>query len=253
MPRRPTRVTEVEESEDSLPPERDHEARALARHRSRASAEAMWRDIEQGHRKQQMLVTYTQGSTAITPPCPWLTYTDSAVASLVVREAHSSLGICEEPLGSNRGPEIDEWNRKARVPTGSYWCASWAGAMWWQGGIVPPPGYASVDRLIAWARQTGRFSENVPTLGAMVFYGKWNPAELAKGRRVLLSKDDGVHVGIVARIKPQVVSYEGNTTVEGSRLERNGTAVAIKLVTPEDPVIGFAHLTPLVPQLDKAA
>jgi hypothetical protein len=34
---------------------------------------------------------------------------------------------------------------------------------------------------------------------------------------------------------------EGNTTVEGSTFERNGTAVGLKVVNERDPVLGFVH------------
>ncbi len=175
-------------------------------------------------------VRYTLGDLALSPPCRWLPATVSRQAEIVVREACAALGTLEDPPGTNRGPEIDEWNRRAGVPVGSYWCAAFAGEMWRRAGVEPPPGYAACDRLMAWGRATGRWTEHVPTLGALVLYGV---------------PGDARHVGIVVRTAPLVLSVEGNTTVEGSRLERNGTAVALKLVTADDPVLGYVHLTPL--------
>lgn len=166
----------------------------------------------------------------------------------IVRYAVCSVHTMEEPLASNRGPEIDAWNRWAGVPESlitagqGFWCCSWATRMWHDAGAVVKR-TGSCDALLAWGRETERFTEHAPSVGAFVLYGKWNPKIV--GRRELLSKTDAVHVGIVARIKPQIGTVEGNTTVEGSRLERNGTAIATKLLTPDDPVIGFVHVYPL--------
>jgi hypothetical protein len=154
--------------------------------------------------RQRMSVLYQARGFAVDPPCRWLGPEVGATAELVVREACAALGICEEPPGSNRGPEIDGWNRAAGVPLASYWCASFAGAMWQRAGIEPPRGYASCDRLMAWGQQTGRWTAHVPSLGALVLYGV---------------PGDARHVGVIVRITPLVLSVEGNTTVEGSRLD----------------------------------
>jgi hypothetical protein len=227
----PRKTKAVEPGDEEGPDRRGAEGRwqeiAYARH----AASAMYADIIAGHRRQQMIVRYTQGDTAITPPCPWLKPGDSAVASLIVREAMAHLGVCEEPPGSNRGPEIDAWNRRARVAVGSYWCASFAGAMWWSAGLVPPPNYASCDVLMQWAKDTGRWSTNVATLGALVLYGK---------------PGDANHVGIVVRVSPVVLSVEGNTQID-SGFSRNGIGVGLKMVTATDPVLGYCHVTPMVP------
>jgi hypothetical protein len=158
----------------------------------------------------------------------WLPGVDALLANLIER-ARRSVGICEDPPGSNRGREIDAWNERAGVPVKSYWCASFVGALWRDSGFDVPAGYASCDAWMAWAKETGRWSANVPTLGCAVLYGK---------------PGDATHIGLVIRTRPQVLSVEGNTTVEGSAFERNGTSVALKLVTAHDPVLGYCHLRP---------
>lgn len=43
----------------------------------------------------------------------------------IIHAACNHLGV-KEVDGANRGPEIDEWNRRCGVPLGSPWCASFA-------------------------------------------------------------------------------------------------------------------------------
>lgn len=183
-------------------------------------------------------------------PAQWLPIDAPALESRIVRDAICDVHTWEQPLGSNRGPEIDRWLRWAGVPESvilsgkGYWCMAWGAYRWHQAGAEVLR-TASCDAMLAWGRKTGRFSEHVASLGAFVFYGKW--LRTATGRQ-LVSKTDAIHVGLCSRIdvrSGRVGSTEGNTSVEGAALERNGTAVATKLVTPEDPVIGYVHVYPL--------
>lgn len=43
---------------------------------------------------------------------------------LILSEARDHLGLAEKPLGSNRHPRIDRWNKRCGAPVGSPWCAS---------------------------------------------------------------------------------------------------------------------------------
>ncbi|MBC7841897.1 MAG: hypothetical protein H7099_06280 [Gemmatimonadaceae bacterium] len=151
--------------------------------------------------------------------------TPPAIRALISRAIADISAVVEEPLGSNRGPIIDEYNRRAGAPVGSYWCASAVGAWMIDCGFPMPIGYASCDNIMAWGKKTGRWSV-LPALGAMVLYGK--PA-------------DANHVGLVSRLAPLVLSIEGNTTVEGGSAEqsRNGEAVSQKRVNSADPVLGY--------------
>ena len=145
-----------------------------------------------------------------------------------IQIAHENVGVCEEPLNSNRGPQIDAWNNGAAVPAGSYWCASAAGA-WWRGaGLEVPKGYASCDNWMRWAMATDRWSD-VPVLGAMVLYGV---------------PGDAKHIGLIVRMVPLVLSIEGNTTIE-SGFSSNGIAVALKVVAAPDPILGYCLPYPI--------
>jgi hypothetical protein len=159
------------------------------------------------------------------------------IQRVIVAGARDSIGMVEEPPGSNRGPDIDKLNLRAGVPLGSYWCASWAGAVWQDSGAEVPTGYASCDRWMEWAKATGRWTTHTTAPGCAVLYGK---------------PGDATHIGIVIRTHPIILSIEGNTTIEGSQFERNGTAVSLKTVTPRDPVLGYCHPLPM-PALKVAA
>lgn len=151
--------------------------------------------------------------------------TPAAVRALIQRAIADISAVVEEPLGSNRGTIIDEYNRRAGAPLGSYWCASAVGAWMIDCGFPMPQGYASCDNIMAWGKKTGRWSA-VPVLGAMVLYGK---------------PGDASHIGLISRVTPLVLSIEGNTTVEGGSAEqsRNGEAVSQKRVNSADAVIGY--------------
>jgi hypothetical protein len=167
----------------------------------------------------------------------WLPKTTPLMQRVIVERALRSIGMLEEPPGSNRGPDIDALNLRAGVPVGSYWCASWAGSVWQDAGAEVPNGYASCDRWMEWAKQTNRWTTTTNSPGCAVLYGKLG---------------DATHIGILVRTSPMILSIEGNTSVEGGGFERNGTAVSLKLVNERDPVLGYAHPIAL-PTLAKAA
>ena len=146
--------------------------------------------------------------------CAWLPDDLPQFQKAIVFRAHSDVGICEDPPSSNRSGRIDEYNRRAGVPLGSYWCASWATAVWEDCGcLLPKEGRASTDTLMQWAKKNGLWSAE-PVIGALVIYGKGNNAE---------------HVGIVGRIKPLLRSYEGNAGAAGAPT-RNGEGVEFKVL-----------------------
>ena len=167
----------------------------------------------------------------------WLPLTLPLIQRAIVERAIRDVGMLEDPPGSNRGADIDALNAGAHVPPGSYWCASWVGSVWRDCGAEVPVGYASCDHWMAWAKQTNRWTLHTAAPGCAVLYGK---------------PGDATHIGIVIRTSPLTLSLEGNTTVEGSAFERNGTAVGLKVVNDRDPVLGFCHPLAL-PAVRKAA
>jgi hypothetical protein len=165
----------------------------------------------------------------------WLPSTTPLIQRVIVENAIRSIGTLEDPLGSNRGPEIDKMNLRAGVPLGSYWCASWAGAIWQDAGAEVPEHYASCDAWLQWGQSTGRFTRHTAAVGCVVLYG---------------SGTDARHCGVIIRTAPRILSVEGNTSVE-TGFERNGTAVSLKAVNEKSPVLGYVH--PLGLPVAKAA
>jgi hypothetical protein len=175
-------------------------------------------------------------------PAPWLTPDVGRIRSRIVRSSCAGVLVMEEPPGSNRGPGIEPLLRWAGVPESEiiagrgYWCAAWAARQWHDAGAEVLR-TASCWRLLEWGQRTGRFSRHVPSLGAFVFYAH-DAARPGYAN----------HVGVVVRLLPQLASVEGNTTIEGRGDERNGTAVATKLIRENgpgaDPVLGYVHVFP---------
>ena len=164
----------------------------------------------------------------------WLPPMTDALTASIVRTALSYVGACEEPPGSNRGPEIDGWNTARGAPLGSFWCASFAASMWQDAGAPTAGKYKdpSCDQLMAWCRLTGRWSPT-PALGAFIFYGV---------------PGDAKHIGIVVRTTPYLVTVEGNAAWGGA-FTANGETVITRRVDPKSPnILGYGHVQPTLPK-----
>ena len=156
----------------------------------------------------------------------WLPADASPIGRFIVERALKDIGIVEEPPGKNRGREIDAYNLAAKVPVGSFWCASAVAAWWRDVGLEVPAYPAGCDEWMKWAKATGRWSAQ-PAIGAAVVYGK---------------PTDANHIGVIIRIEPVLLSLEGNTTIGVH--DRNGIAVALK--RPDlARVLGYVHPRPL--------
>lgn len=136
--------------------------------------------------------------------------------------ALTNIGVCEDPPGSNRGPEIDAWTTEFGSPLGSYWCAIAVGKARKMGGLwIPTHDVGSCDE---WVYQAFRASLviSVPVPGAVVVYttGK----KLTTGRYA--GQLDADHMGLVERAKPVAFSIEGNTTL--GKYDRNGFVQTLK-------------------------
>lgn len=149
-----------------------------------------------------------------TQPAPWLgSAIDLGVA--VARRALLDVGICEDPPGSNRSVEIDDFLKRLGLGLGLPWCAA-AVALWYdESGLARPDGSkaASCDAWRSWAIDHKLWTLN-PSIGAAVVYGKG---------------EDAQHIGVVVRLTPIVMSVEGNTSLDNSP-QREGVAVDFKKV-----------------------
>jgi hypothetical protein len=141
-----------------------------------------------------------------------------------IEYALANVGVCEDPIGSNRGPEIDEWAREFGSPLGSYWCALSVGKARKEGGLwIPSHDVGSCDEWVWQATRAGLISQQ-PAPGAAVIY--------TNGKTIVGGRYDGqldaVHIGLVLRVKPVLLAIEGNTALGG--FERNGFVQTLKEV-----------------------
>lgn len=143
----------------------------------------------------------------------------SPLREAIIRRAQRDIPILEDPIGSNRSPEIDALCRRFGVPLGSSWCALWAAAVWQDAGAEIPPideargrHPATCETWRQWAYETQRYSTS-PAIGAAVLYGaKGGPAH---------------HIGAcVVSITPILMDLEGNTALTG--FSREGELTACK-------------------------
>lgn len=138
--------------------------------------------------------------------------------------ALTNVSVCEDPVGSNRGPEIDAWAREFGSPLGSYWCALAVGKARKVGGLwIPPRDVGSCDEWYLAAETYGKIIGE-PCHGAAVLYT--NGAVIESGRYA--GRKDAIHIGLVVRVKPRLFSVEGNTTL--GKFDRNGYAQTLKEV-----------------------
>lgn len=82
-----------------------------------------------------------------------------SVARRIIAAAEAELGAAEQPLGSNRGPKVEEYQEHDWIPGGGYaYCVSFAwGYIVWHKVLRRPNPYptASVAQLAAWAARNG--------------------------------------------------------------------------------------------------
>src|ERR1041385_4464450 len=88
--------------------------------------------------------------------------------------ALANVGVCEDPIGSNRGPEIDAWAEEFGSPLGSFWCALAVGKARKEGGLwIPERDVGSCDEWVYEATRA-MIVTDAPTPGAAVVYTNHN-------------------------------------------------------------------------------
>ena len=159
----------------------------------------------------------------------------------LVERAKKFVGVKEHPAGSNRGPYIDGWCRRAAGVTGYPWCAAFVCAMSEDVGYkIPEPRRAAVEYLEQWAKKVGKIVAR-PLRGDLVCYD-WD-------------RNDWMdHVGIVDRVLAlkwrggRFVGYvrtvEGNTSYGNNS---NGGEVMIRYRWVNDKT-KFIRLVPRAPK-----
>lgn len=116
------------------------------------------------------------------------------------------VGVHEKPMGSNRGPEVDAYNRAAATALGSPWCASVAHWGYVKHGLPARGAYSP-----SWhskARVIPRDRAQPGDIGLI-----WFPAKGRYAHTIACIEAVRVRAGRVF----EVVTLEGNTNAQGSR------------------------------------
>ena len=128
--------------------------------------------------------------------------------------ARSKIGVQEDPAGSARGPEIDEWQLACGL-IAQPWCGAFVAAALREAGLTVPDAIVWVPNVLAWARA----GDHGFTLH------EW-PARSA-GDLVVFNftgERDADHIGLLDGDLEHTI--EGNTTVDGTGGETTGGVVA---------------------------
>ena len=134
------------------------------------------------------------------------------------------VGTCEDPVGSNRSPDIDAWATEFGSPLGSFWCALSVGKARKVGGLwIPTHDVGACNEWFYQASRAGLVS-NDPEPGAAVLYT--NGTTIRGGRYD--GQLDAVHIGLVLRVSPVLLAIEGNTVI--GPFDTNGFVQALKEV-----------------------
>ena len=152
--------------------------------------------------------------------------------------AKSQIGVREEPMNSNSGPDVDVYLKSVNVPPGNAWCAAFTSWCIKTAGGTPKVDYphtAWTPAIWQWAdtegmgihpADVGAGTRDVPPGALFLLFGKVGEVERVK------------HVGFVDRIEAGIVhTVEGNTNKAGSR-EGGGV---YRLERPIDTIYRFVR------------
>lgn len=169
-------------------------------------------------------------------PFGWLGPKPDQLRLAILERSRLDVGILEVPAASNRGDRIDVYLRRAGVPESvivagrGYWCAAAVGAWFIDAGARVPKDYAACDSWIPFMQPCElRTLAKVGRPGDAVLYGKIRPDGTL----------DAVHIGVLWRMEPTILSCEGNRGLSGTPTN-NGIAVDVHAVTRQD-VIGVVR------------
>lgn len=118
----------------------------------------------------------------------------------VVAIAQGQIGVCEQPRGSNRGPQVDQYLASVGINFAAAWCAA----------------------FVYWCHQQAGVS-GVPKTGGVL--DMWNKApgnrvtQPQPGDVVIFDYGGGTgHTGIIESVNGSTLTtIEGNTNDDGSR------------------------------------
>ncbi len=154
---------------------------------------------------------------------PAQTTPDSALLTAVLKIASSQVGVMEQPLGSNRGPQVDEYLRRVGInpASGSFaWCAAFAYWCFDEAckSLTPPvanPAIKDAGVIDLWNR-----AASAPHAHRVTAHEAQDTPSLVKPGMLFLISVSAVHghVGLVEAVHgSNLTTIEGNSNPGGSR------------------------------------
>jgi hypothetical protein len=154
---------------------------------------------------------------------PEIAATATGIALAALGTAVSQLGVMEVPLGSNRGPMVDQYLRAAGAAPGNYWCMAfvyWCFAQAASATGIANPFPKTAGCLDAWARVRKSQPSRIVSRAAAFA----DPSLVRPGQVFILDHGGGLgHTGFVRQsFGGPFRTVEGNSNPTGSR---NGLGV----------------------------
>jgi hypothetical protein len=162
----------------------------------------------------------TWASLFAVPQLPTVQTTNHPLLAEVLKFAATQVGVMEQPLGSNRGPQVDQYLRSVGIDpsSGSFpWCAAFVYFCFQQAARSLNMGNPVIQTggvLDHWNRAG---AAGVPRLGTAECVA--NPSLVAPGMIfIMVNKNGSGHTGLVEAITGTfLTTIEGNTNDNGSR------------------------------------
>jgi hypothetical protein len=129
--------------------------------------------------------------------------------------AIQQLGVQENPIGSNRGDQIDKYLKSVNAPAGVLWCA---GFVYW---CFQQASYeiCTINPLIKTAHCLTHWNRTQGQRIATVRLNSVNQSNIKPGSIFIIQYKNGMgHCGIVKEVKANtIITIEGNTNLNHSR------------------------------------
>src|ERR1044071_5145746 len=112
------------------------------------------------------------------------------------------VGTCEDPIGSNRGREIDAWATEFGSPLGSFWCALAVGKARKEGGLwIPTEDVGSCDEWVYQATRAGLLAAERAPCSTVVYTNHHHIEGVPYACQLY-----AVHICLVLRTSPALLS-----------------------------------------------
>ncbi len=140
----------------------------------------------------------------------------SILGKKVLETAAGQEGVLEKPIGSNSGPEVDQYLASVGLPPGNFWCMAFAYWCFREAAAsigIKNPAIKTGGVLDAWNKAR---SGGIPTVTCEDALN--DPGKIKPGMIFIMSTGGGYgHTGIVVALRGNVLeTIEGNTNKEGS-------------------------------------